>query len=570
MRRANSNKGLSEFLFPVFVAGIFALFIVVGAYAASDTVNLTINVANVAPSVGSPTDNGSSTATPTNVGTNVTFSTTATDPGGDGYWLAVCKTGGTITPDAGGGAPTCTAGDWCISSSAVASGAQNSCTYGAQQSDAMSNAWEAYACDDNAAGSACSSVSTGDSPFNVNHPPVIGTVVIGPSYGSSASVDPGNGGTGEVYFRVGVTDPDSEAPQDTIDMYACSSATTSFDASTGTCTGGSLLCSVTDVTTGTNADCTDADLASIPTAHGSHNVKIYLRDNSSTKLADDGSNNAQAYTVTDVTPTISGLNIGSNPLIPSAGGSVTQSYTATVSDDNGYADVDSAFGAIYVAPATLTGNGVCSTASEINCYDVSSCELSGGSGTNVTVTCGTGGTPLTTWFNIFPSDSWKAHISVLGTPTIYSFATEGTFTVNALSAVNVAEGNIPYGPVALGGTSASQPTTLQNAGNIVIDVLIQGSDMASNGDTISRIQQHWAPVTGFTWGTDDYALLETASVGSAVNGCSDRSIPVTTDHTNYTTSQIFWKIKIPDIQAAGSYTGTNYFIATPDDCSGGI
>lgn len=556
------------------IAGIFGLFVFASVYAdTSDTLGITINVASFAPSVGSPTDNGSSTATPTNVGSNVTFSTTATDPNSDGYWLAICKTGGSITPSGSGAAPTCTAGAWCISSSAVASGASNSCTYTTQQSDSMSNSWEAYACDNNGNGSSCSTVSSGDSPFNVNHPPVIGTVTIGPSYGSSASVNPGNGGTGAVYFRVAVTDPDTETPADTIDMYVCSEATTSFNPATGACTGGSVLCSVTGVASGANADCTASTLAPIPTSHGTKNVKIYLRDSSSTKLKDNGTNNAHSYSVTDTAPIVSGFNISQNPLIPSAGSSVVQSFTATLTDNNGYADIESAFGTIYVSPATLVDSGAtagsCTTDSELNCYDTPVCDLSGGSGATVTVTCGGAGNALTTWYNIAPSASWKAHVSAVGATT-YSLASEGTFTVNALNAINITQATIPYGTLALGATSAAQTTTIENAGNIITDVLINGTLMTSGGNNIARAQQHWGNTSNFTWGTSDYELLESASVGSAVNGCADRTIAVTTNHTVPTTSQIFWRLKIPTTQASGTYNGTNTFTATPNTCSGGI
>jgi hypothetical protein len=377
---------------------------------------------------------------------------------------------------------------------------------------------------------------------------------------------------GEIYFRVGVTDPDSEAPQDTIDMFACSGSTTAFVPSTGTCTGGTVLCSVTSVTTATNADCTDSDLAPIPTPHalgGSANdVKIYLRDSSSTKLQDAGTDNDQSYEVTDTAPTVSGYGYGSNPLIPSAGGSVVQSYTATISDDNGYADVESASGAIYVSPATLTGAGVCTADSELNCYDTAVCDLSGGSGANVTVTCGGAGNAITTWFNISPSAAWKAHTNAVTDLGTTSFATEGTFTVNTLGAVDVAEASINYGTLAPGGTPTAKTTTIQNAGNIITDALIDGTNMTSGPNTIPRAQQHWAP-TGFTWGVGDYALVENASVGSAVNGCSDRTIAVTTDHTSYTTSPLYWKLRVPSVQQTGTYTGTNTFIGTPNNCTGG-
>jgi len=570
MQKSNSLP-FSRFLVLALVVGIVGFAVVATVQAAP--VSITTKVVNVAPSVGTPSDGGSSASTPTNVGSAVTFTTTATDANHDHYWLAVCKTGGTITPSGTGAAPTCTAGNWCISSSTAASGNANSCTYTALQADSMANNWEAYTCD-NSTPSLCSAAYSGTdpngSPFHVNHPPVIGTVAIGPSYGSSASVDPGNGSTGAVYFRVSVTDPDTEGTADTVDMYVCTNATTSFSPSTGACTGGAVLCSTTGVASGSNADCNVSNLAPVPTAHGSNNVKIYLRDSSSTRLPDNGSSNSQSYSVTDVAPTASGFSIGQNPLIPSAGSSVNQTYTATLTDNNGYTDITLASGAIYVAPATLTGTGVCTTASEINCYNASSCALSGGSGATVTATCGGAGNLITTWFNISPSASWKAHLNAVSDLGTTSMATEGTFTVNALNAIGVAEASVPYSSLTPGGASSSQVTTLQNAGNIITDVLISGTDMTSGGNTIPRSQQHWAPVTGFTWGVSDYSLLQTASIGGAAAGCSDRTIAVTTDHSVYTTSQIFWKIKIPSAQATGTYSGTNYFSATPNDCSGGI
>lgn len=570
MQTAKNKITLSKYLATLW-AVIIIFTVVTSVYAAtSDSVDLTINVQNLIPSAGSPTDNGSSTSTPTNVGTNVTFSTTGTDPNGDSYWLAICKTGGTITPGTSGGAPSCTAGAWCISTSAVTSGTQNSCTYQAQQSDVQTNNWEAYVCDDDTTTSSCSAAATGDSPFKVNHPPVIGTVTIGPSYGSSASVDPGNSSTGAVYFQVGVTDPDNDAPQDTIDMFVCSAGTTSFNPATGACTGGTVYCSVTDVTTGTNAQCTDSNLAPIPTSHGTKNVKIFLRDNSSTKLADNGTNNNHSYSVTDVAPTVSGFSYGSNPLIPLAGSSVNQTFSATISDNNGYNDVTSASGAIYVSPATLTGAGICTTDSELNCYDTASCELTGGSGANVTVNCGQTGNEITTWFNIAPSSSWKAHVNAVTDLGTTSFATEGTFTVNTLNAIDIAETNINYGTLTPGTTSTQQTVTIQNAGNIVTDALIDGTDMISDGNSVPRSQQHWSGTSGFTWGSNDFALVSSASVGSAVNGCSDRTISVTTNHSSYTTSTIYWKLQTPAVQPAGSYSGTNTFLSTPNNCSGGI
>lgn len=571
----NTKKSFSKLLGLALVVSILGAIVAVKVYAAQ--VDLTTTITNSAPTwAANPSDGSSYLTTPTNVGAAVTFTGTATDANGNGYWLAVCKTGGTITPSGTGAAPVCTAGNWCISSSASATGVANTCSYTALQTDPMSNNWEAYACDNNASGSTCSSAYTGTeptgSPFHVNHPPVIGTVAIGPSYGSTSSVDPGNGTTGVVYFRVGVTDPDSEGTQDTIDMYACDSAST-FDATT-LCSG-TTYCSVTGVATGTNADCNNTTLAPIPTTHGSKSVKIFLRDNSSTKLKDAGTSNTQSYSVTDVAPTASAFSFtsGYNPLNPSAGASVNQAYTATITDNNGYADVTTASGAIYVSPGTLTGAGACTTASELNCYNATSCPLTGGSGATVTATCGGAGNLITTWFNIAPSASWKAHLNAVSDLGTTSMATEGTFTVSALAAVGTAESSINYGSLATGGTSAAMTTTIQNAGNVIADALVDGDLMCTDyatcaGSTIARAQQHWSPTSSWTWGSSDYALIENASVGTETAGCSNRSIAVTTNHSTYTTSPLYWKIQIPSVQATGSYTGRNYFIGTANDCTG--
>lgn len=569
---------LSEIILPALLAGVLGY--ALAAHAASFSVTTTF--VNAAPSFSvAPSDGGSSTSTPTNVGTNITFTATATDSNHDSYWLAICKTGGSITPSGSGGAPTCTAGNWCISSSAVSGDGShaNTCAYTTQQSDSQTDNWEAYVCD-NRTPSLCSAANTGSgstgSPFGVNHPPVIGTIYAGSSYGSNASVDPGNGGTGAVYFQAGVTDPDTG---NTIDMYVCTNATTSFDPSTGTCTGGSTICSQTGVSSGGNAQCT-SNLAPIPTAHGSNPVKIWLRDNSSTKMANTVS--TPSYTVTDVTPTISSFSFtgGYTTLSPVMNSSVNQVFSATLTDNNGYTDITLPVGAIYVSPATLNSSGQCSTASEINCYNATgNCAFSNGSGASVTVTCGGSGNLITTWYNIAPSSSWKAHMATTSDLGVTSYSTEGTFTVNTANYMEFSETTVAYGTLQAGQTSSSQTTTFLNEGNIINDALISGSNMCTDYPTcsstpplspISRSQEHWSPVSSWTWGTSDYALVQTASVGSAVNGCSDRTIAVTTAHATPTSSAIYWKIQIPNPQPTGTYPGSMTVSPTPNDCSGGV
>ncbi len=128
--------------------------------------------ANETPAItAGPSDGGSVAAAPTNVGSNISFTATATDADGDNYYLAICKTNSVTANNEA--APSCGGGNWGISSS-TASGAQASVSYTALIGDASSNAWFAFVCDHNAE-SACSSAAQGTgnngSPFVVNHRP---------------------------------------------------------------------------------------------------------------------------------------------------------------------------------------------------------------------------------------------------------------------------------------------------------------------------------------------------------------------------------------------------------------
>jgi len=165
-----------------------------------------------------PSDGGSSATTPTNVGSNTTFTATATDADGNNYYLAICKTEAVTANN--GAAPTCTGGNWCVSGS-TASGAAASCTRAALAGDSETNAWYAYVCDYDDA-SACSSSSQGSgdngSPFVVNHSPNFSAI--------SDTPDPVTTGS-QVTFTATASDPDTG---DTVTLYVCKSA--SFSAST--------------------------------------------------------------------------------------------------------------------------------------------------------------------------------------------------------------------------------------------------------------------------------------------------------------------------------------------------
>ena len=170
---------------------------------------------NTAPSISAgPSDGGSSSASPTTVGSNVTFTATATDGESDQYYLAICKTNSVTAVNSA--APTCGGGSWAISS-ATASGSQASVTYATVAGDSESNAWFAFVCDNNAS-SLCSSSSQGSgttgSPFEVNHVPTFTSVANTSGYLNTGDT---------LTFTSVASDSDTSGTADTVTLYICKS-----------------------------------------------------------------------------------------------------------------------------------------------------------------------------------------------------------------------------------------------------------------------------------------------------------------------------------------------------------
>lgn len=102
-----------------------------------------VNSDNIAPS-----DGDSSSATPTQAGSNVQFTLPTiyiSDPSGT-YYFAVCKDS-SAPSESPGQPPTCNGlGTWCVSSSPVGVNLTASCDYTTSAGDNQSNDWYAWQC----------------------------------------------------------------------------------------------------------------------------------------------------------------------------------------------------------------------------------------------------------------------------------------------------------------------------------------------------------------------------------------------------------------------------------------
>jgi len=369
---------------------------------------------------------------------------------------------------------------------------------------------------------------------------------------------------------------DTEGGQDTINMYVCSSATTGYS---GGCTDGALICSDTAVdpsTTDATCDESGNNLVPIPTAHGAADVKVYLED--SEGLAGTGTAQ-QDYDIEDVAPTITSYGM-SDTLLPVAGAYDTYEYTAVIADDNGEADIVAVEGWFYDDTAIDLTAGQCSE-DENDCYkDADDCTLNTSYGTNLEVeaTCS-----MDVWFNANASTGWAAHVNPADETTTVADGSDSDPQTNPeLQGITVSNvSGIAYGTVALGGVSVRKETAMGNVGNQVIDVYLTGTDMSCSAgscgsEAIGKAQQKWYHSdVDFNWNASaadpgPYTLIGSVGGTTGTGGCANRNIAVRDAHASTTGDEsVWWKLKIPDTQASGEYTGTNTFTTTADDtCTG--
>ena len=561
----------------VFCSAVFINKLVI--VKAQDNFNTATSIINSAPSIttGPAESTASTTTSPTNAGSNVVITATATDSNNNDYYLAICKTDAiTVGNDT---VPTCDGGAWDVSS-VTSSGSQATATYTTQTSDAESNAWYAFACDKlpSSSGPACSSSSqgTGDSgsPFYVNHQSTFGTVTV--TDNSNGIIEPGD----TLRFTLPnaqIADSDTNPSQDTINMYICSDATTAFDYSTNTCTNGTLICSDTAVnptTTDASCDETGNTLVPIPTAHGSDNIKVYVEDNHD--FASSGTNQ-QSYTVSDVEPYV--LNSSdftlNSPVTLTAGTTTSYHFTTLIRDDNGDNDLltTNVSAVIYDADRVELTNGLCSS-DQNDCYNDSSCTISNNdSGTDNTATAQC---DFDISFNANASSNWVAHINPKdGNTTSENELSSSPFTVNALLSNNILESSISYGSVSLGSVSADKVIHIQNTGNTKLDVLLSGTDMSCDtpascsGQVLESSQQKWHIVDNdFTWsdgesGDGPYILDTSSSSSGGASGCVNLDAVNRFNNTSTDTDlTLNFKIKLNSTEYSGDYSGTNTFTAT--------
>lgn len=565
-----------------------------GSIARANVATTSVTVLNTPPTfVENPQENpGSSTSTPTNTGSNVTWATVASDSSGDDYYLLICMTSGAPTPNISA-APSCSGGianRWAVSARTV-SGVQATAATTTLENFAEFNDWYAWVCDHQANGPACSSPAmsgngTTSSPFVVNHRPTF-TVFIDDSPKNPAQV---------VTWYSTSSDPDTYqgTATDTVKLFVCKAA----DFTGTDCGPGGTWATSTYVTT----DASTTFTLENPKPDGSYNAFGYVIDLHGGHQATGGAHGSNStLLVNNVSPSISAASVSlldtdrTGPLILTSPAAQTTGFQAefTVTDQNSCRNL-SATNEIASSTVDVFRSGVGSTTCQTSGqYDANNCYPFAVGTTTWNVSCTASSTSCLgitdsdqIWTCTFPlwyvadatdgdgvpatdppnfAQNWLAVALSYDDNSSTTGRVEASTgnELNSFLAYNVATTSIHYGGLQPG--FANDPidriTDLKAAGNVGLDQTLYGTDMCPTYPTCSGNATSTIFVANEKYATS--SLTYASAIALLVNPGAELEInvPKSTSTTVQAERTTFWGVLVPGaITVSGTYTGVNTLI----------
>lgn len=569
----------------VIILGMFADSRHIGKFQTvlANNATTSVTVLNTPPNwtVDAQESTESSSSTPTNSGSVITFVGTGTDDNAENYYLLICKTGSAPTPNSGA-APSCNGGignRWAVSASTL-SGVQASAATTTTEAFSEGNNWFAWICDANASLPQCNAVSKSGtgitaSPFVVNHRPSF-TVFIDDSPKLPGAT---------VTWMSTSTDADIEGATDTVKLFVCKA-----NDFTGTvCGAGGTYCSSGLVA----SDPTCNVVLANPLPDRNYTAYGFVIDNHNHAASGGSQGTNSVLTVSNATPTIfaSSVNLlnatNTTPIFLTViqGQTTGQKVTFTVSDENSCIANSSTTPEISSARINVFRSGItsasCDESGEYNannCYtdavnsamwqpvctqDAGTCLGEGDS--DVTWTC-----TFPLWYvadptdagTQFPSENWLATVDASDKLFATSTATttaSGTELVSFL-AYSVATTSIAYGGLQPGQQNDPiiQTTDMSATGNMGLNQSLYGDDMCTSYPSCSGLPTNTVPAAEQKFATSSVSYATGTALSSTTPFQLDIKVPKTTSTSSPQTKNTFWGIHIPNaITLAGDYVGKN-------------
>lgn len=558
----------------------------------------TVTVLNTPPqwTIDAQESTPSSTTTPTNSGSAVTWRATATDSNAESYYLLICNNGNVPTANAAA-VPTCGAGAvrWAVSSF-TASAAQATAATTTTELFAESNVWFAWVCDAVAVNPRCNATvkqGTGStsSPFNVNHRPTFTAF-----WDNSNAVTSVPGAT--VTFTATSSDADVVSAADTVRLIVCSTAV--FDTTTDTCTGTTIASSTLSA-----SNPTASYVIPIPTQDNDYGAFGYIIDNHGHESAGVSQGTNSTLTVANAIPTVGAatitLNGGLDMTLAVEAGQTTGFGLQYVVTDNNSCQNASAGQEItdYVVSVYRSGVGSSTCNGTAGSYNANNCYPSGIATSTWNLSCSATTTPgdcggssdtTRTWSCSFPlwyiadptdggatntiffAQDWRAAVSAVDDDNATSSHTQSStadIDVMSFMMLSLDTLSIPYGSLEPGQRTdpLAATTTIRATGNVGLDELLTGESMCptytnaitcanSSTSTIAEYNQVFA-TSSVTYG---FATSTGKTLSSTTQKELEINIRKSTSTVTAASGRTYWGINVPvTLTLAGAYTGENTF-----------
>lgn len=213
--------------------------------------------------------------------------------------------------------------------------------------------------------------------------------------------------------------------------------------------------------------------------------------------------------------------------------------SATATDTNGDSDFDtgSATGKLFHSSTT----NACSS-DDNDCLVDSSCDVTGVDGDNdVTVNCS-----YTFKYWAEPGD-WVGYVTVddNSAETATGEDTQSSYFATNI-AINITETTIDFGTLSPGDTSGEQQVSIENCGNVMANLSVNGSDMTSGGNTIT--------VDNIQFNSTDEAFT---ALSASIQDLAYELDDMNTSSQNWEYG--WFKLTVPTGQPSGTYTNTIKF-----------